>query len=410
MTGSEPLPGPAVPRSVLFTVFLVVLMDLVGFGIVLPLLPFFARSLAASPLTVGLLFSTFSVTQLLFSPLWGRISDRLGRRTVMIVSTLGSAISYFVFALAEDLPLLFLARFLSGAMAGNISAAQATIADVTEEKERAGGMGILGAAFGIGFVTGPALATAILQAEPERWAARLGAPAAAAWLASHPYAAPGLVASFIGLASFLFVLLRFPETRRARAAGPGAGAWKLLVTAPPALARLFFLTFLFAFCHAAMYSVFPLFCDAELGMTAQEVGRQYILIGIVAVVVQGMLMKGLVARFGEESLFRSGVLLLGAGYILLPFSREPLHVSICLGMTATANSLLGPPLMSRVSKEAPAERMGLTMGVAQGLSGLGRALGPAWGGWLFGFAPFLPFHLTALGLLAAVRRGRRKDL
>src|SRR3989338_6879443 len=152
-------------KSALFTVFLVVLVDLMGFGIVLPLLPFYAEKFQASAVSVGLLYSIYSLAQLIFSPIWGAWSDRIGRRPVMLISTSGACLSYILFALSGSLGMLFLSRLVGGIMGGNISAAQAYVADVTDHEDRAKGMGLIGAAFGIGFMVGPAVASVLMHSK-----------------------------------------------------------------------------------------------------------------------------------------------------------------------------------------------------------------------------------------------------
>ena len=205
-------------RTELATVFLVVLVDLLGFGIVLPLLPFYASRYEATPLTIGLLYSSYSMAQLVFSPLWGGWSDRIGRRPVMLLSTFGSFLSYVLFGLSNSLAVLFLSRVVAGIMGGNISTAQAYVADVTSREDRARGMGLIGAAFGIGFVLGPAMAALLIHPALISLAVRLGLQGAAGWLAHNPYAMPGFFAAGMSLVSFLMVLTRLPETVKPGAA------------------------------------------------------------------------------------------------------------------------------------------------------------------------------------------------
>ena len=199
-------------KPALATVFLVVMIDLLGFGIVLPLLPFYAQEFAASAVTIGLLYSVYSFMQLIFSPIWGSWSDRIGRRPIMLMSTFGAVIAYTIFGLAESLGVLFLSRIVAGTMGGNISTAQAYIADVTDNENRARGMGLIGAAFGIGFVVGPATATALIHPSFHQFIAGTGFTEFAAWMESNRFALPGFFAAFMSLLSFLLVLVKLPET------------------------------------------------------------------------------------------------------------------------------------------------------------------------------------------------------
>jgi MFS transporter, DHA1 family, tetracycline resistance protein len=200
-------------KGSLATVFLVVLIDLIGFGLVLPLLPFYAREFAATPVVIGLLYSIYSVAQLFFSPIWGSWSDRIGRRPIMLLSTAGAVIAYIIFGLAGSLLVLFLSRLVAGVMGGNIAAAQAYVADVTTEKERARGMGLIGAAFGIGFVLGPALAvrTDSPGIPGVGGGGRLRRPGRVDGIAPvRP--CPASSRPFLSFCSFLLVLFFLPET------------------------------------------------------------------------------------------------------------------------------------------------------------------------------------------------------
>lgn len=415
-------------RGSLFTVFLVVLVDLLGFGIVLPLLPYFASRFEVSAFSIGLLYSVYSLAQLIFSPIWGRFSDRVGRRPVMLASTLGAAFSYVLFAFAQDFTMLFLSRMMAGIMGGNISTAQAYVADVTSKEERAKGMGFLGAAFGIGFTLGPAFASLFIS---DRFAQIVGSAwVPAAWsgmLAEHRYALPGLFAASLSLLSFVLILFKLPETvGRAQVrdearitrpsvfsadfwAGfkhPGAGSGH-------ALPLLLLAMFLLAFGHSSLYSAFPLFCQRQLHLSAGQVGLQFAVMGIITVIIQGGMIRQLVKRFGERDLFYVGSFLLAAGLGLLPMGHDALTTGAYLGLLAVGAGLCGPTVTSLVSKEAESAHIGAMMGIAQGMSALGRVIGPAWGGFLYGLDPRWPFWLTS-GTMAAliwigsdIRRRRR---
>ena len=199
-------------KSALATVFLVVVIDLLGFGIVLPLLPFYAQEFSASAVTIGLLYSVYSFMQLIFSPIWGSWSDRVGRRPIMLMSTFGAVIAYVIFGFAESLSVLFLSRIVAGTMGGNISTAQAYIADVTDSENRARGMGLIGAAFGIGFVIGPATATGLIHPSFHEFIAGFGYSNFATWMEANRFALPGFFAAFLSFCSFLMVLFKLPET------------------------------------------------------------------------------------------------------------------------------------------------------------------------------------------------------
>jgi len=401
-------------HSRLVTVFLIVLVDLIGFGVILPLLPFYASDFGATPVQVGLLYSVFSIAQLFFSPIWGSLSDRIGRRPVMLISTLGAAVAYIVFGLAETLTMLFVARAIAGVMGGNIATAQAYIADSTTPENRARGMGLLGAAFGLGFVLGPAIATGLIHPAFQQLFVFAGWTTAADFIAEHRLSLPAYAAAFLSLASFGLVWFRMEET-----VVPGAQVaegnvrqgfftiryWKDLPLGDVNVRWIFASFFLLSFGQASLYSAFPLYCEAVLGMNAEQVGIQFFFVGIVTVVTQGVLIRPLTKIFREESLFLTGNILMVAGLAGLGFSTETWMFTAFLLLMAFGNSLNAPTVTSLMSKAADPTRIGTVMGAAQGLGGLGRSIGPTWGGALFAVMYGLPFMATAVVMVLTVAAG-----
>ncbi|TVQ04599.1 MAG: MFS transporter [Balneolaceae bacterium] len=397
-------------KPALATVFLVVMIDLLGFGIVLPLLPFYAQEFAASAVMIGLLYSVYSFMQLIFSPIWGSWSDRIGRRPIMLLSTFGAVIAYIIFGFAESLGVLFFSRIVAGTMGGNISTAQAYIADVTDAENRARGMGLIGAAFGIGFVIGPATATALIHPAFHEFVASAGFTQFSEWMGNNRFALPGFFAAFLSFCSFLMVLFLLPETvdttkehtgsfRRPSVFTPQF--WRLLSDQKNKTSRGFLIPliigfFLLSFGESSLYSSFPLFAEGQLNMTAEEVGIQFFYIGIIAVVVQGFLIKPLTTLFSEEKLFMTGNILMVIGLGLIPLAQNMLTLALFLGLMALGKSLNTPTITSLISKEAGDDNVGAIMGASQGLSGLGRMIGPTWGGALFAVYFGLPFGATAL--------------
>ncbi len=399
-------------KLALFTVFLVVLIDLMGFGIVLPLLPFYASEFNASALTVGLLYSVYSLAQLVFSPFWGGLSDRFGRRPVMLLSTFGSALSYVLFAFSHSLGMLLVSRLLGGAMGGNISTAQAYVADVTSREVRARGMGLLGAAFGIGFVAGPAIATLLIH------------PAVAGFfqMSENKFALPGLFAASLSLLSFLLVLTKLPETVALSVSGDADRVVRSSIFTQKfwrsafgdnrgsALAALLIALLLLSVGHSTLYSAFPLFCKSRLALPVEKVSMQFAFMGLIAILVQGIFIHTLQKRFGEKGLFVAGSLLMASGMALIPFAGNLLTLSFYLALLAVGGSLNGPTLNSLLSKHSPPEKVGATMGVAQGMSALGRVIGPTWGGVLITAGYRLPFMITALLVASTAWAGLRLNL
>ncbi|MEX0647388.1 MAG: MFS transporter [Balneolaceae bacterium] len=397
-------------KPALATVFLVVMIDLLGFGIILPLLPFYAQGFSASAVTIGLLYSVYSFMQLIFSPIWGSYSDRIGRRPIMLLSTFGAVLAYIIFGLAETLGVLFLSRFVAGMMGGNISTAQAYITDVTDSENRARGMGLIGAAFGIGFVIGPATATVLIHPSFHEIVANFGFTDFAFWMGENRYALPGFFAAFLSFCSFLMVLFKLPETvdtTRTESKGFRRASvftqrfWRILADQKGKSTRGYLIPlvigfFLLSFGESSLYSAFPLFAEGQLNMSAEDVGIQFFYIGVIAVVIQGFLIKPLTNKFAEEKIFLTGNILMITGLALIPFSHNMLTLALFLGLMAVGKSLNTPTITSLISKEADEDNVGAVMGASQGLSGLGRMIGPTWGGALFAIYFGLPFVATAL--------------
>ncbi len=403
-------------KPALATVFLVVMIDLLGFGIVLPLLPFYAQEFAASAVMIGLLYSVYSFMQLIFSPIWGSLSDRIGRRPIMLLSTFGAVLAYIIFGLAESLGVLFFSRIVAGVMGGNISTAQAYIADVTDAENRARGMGLIGAAFGIGFVVGPASATLLIHPSFHDFVAGIGFVEFAEWMRANKFALPGFFAALLSFCSFLMVLFKLPETvdtskerpkemRRPSVFTPRF--WRQLskqktVTSRGFLIPLIIGFFLLSFGESSLYSAFPLFAEQELNLTAEQVGIQFFYIGIVTVLIQGFLIKPLTNNFAEEKIFIVGNVLMIIGLAAIPFTGSMFQLALALCLMAVGKSLNTPTITSLISKEAEDEHVGAVMGTAQGMSGLGRMIGPTWGGALFAVFFGLPFVATALIVTSTV--------
>ncbi len=388
-------------------VFLVVLIDLMGFGIVLPLLPYYGARFYASPLQIGLLYSVYSFSQLIFSPIWGAWSDRLGRRPIMLLSTLGSAASYVVFSFSHSLPILFFSRILAGVMGGNIAAAQAYVADVTTPEDRARGMGVIGAAFGIGFAIGPALTSFLLMPGVQQVLIHAAPEFARGFLTENPYSVPGFAASLLSLSSFLLVLGRLPESASSAKADDASRVKKISVFSgqfwralsskgSSVLGPLYACLFLVTIGNSSLYSSFPLFCKKMLSLGPERVGLQFLLMGFIAIFIQGGLIRPLVKIFGERKLLITGNVLMTLGLFLIPLANSEATLSLYLSVLAVGASLNGPTLTSLISKEAEHAHVGLAMGSSQGVSALGRVIGPAWGGLLFGVFPQAPFFATSV--------------
>jgi len=372
-------------------VFLTVFLDLIGFGIVIPLFPFYVKSMGGSARTVGFLLACFSFTQLVATPFLGRMSDRVGRRKVILFSLAGNAVSMVLFALATKvslLPLLFASRVLAGATAGNISACQAAIADVTEGQERAKGMGRLGAGIGLGLVLGPALG---------------------GFLSRFGLWAPPLGAAAMAVADLLGAFFLMPETRERRPPDASMAA----TTAAPTRARsllavlserrlvivlaLYFCTFLYM---STMQVALALLAAERLGWGESEVGNVFALFGVVMLVTQGGLIGWIARTFGQVRVVTAGALISAAGLttIALAYHFAPLVAGLLL--LALGLGVTQPMLSSLASEYAGEEQRGAVLGFAQSAGGLARTVGPVLSGFLFedigAGAPFAGGAIAAL--------------
>ncbi len=396
-------------RSVLSIIFLTVFIDLLGFGIVLPLLPVWAERLTASKYLIILLGSAYSLAQFVFAPVWGRLSDAVGRRPVLLVSLGGGGLAYLMMAWAESLQMLYAARFLQGMFtAGGLAAAPALIADVTSEQERSRGMGLIGAAFGLGFIFGPAIG---------------------AFLAQFGLGAPFLAAAGLSFANFLWAAVMLPETLDRAAASEAHVRFldlqKLRETlASPVLGLLFFLLFINTFAFSNLEQTFTLFVQDRLGLDGRSAGRTTGLllayIGVIAVLVQGFLIRPLSRRFGDERLLLAGILLTGAGMMLMPLPQGVGGLMLVSSLISLGWGLVNPCTASLISRSAGKDRQGGVLGLSQGLASLARIAGPVWGGFAFsrigiswpywsgGVILLASFAVAALRLLPGSSPARRE--
>jgi MFS transporter, DHA1 family, tetracycline resistance protein len=353
------------------TLFLIVFVDLVGFGLVIPLLPFYAVRFAASPQEVTGLIAVYSLAQLVTAPLWGRLSDRVGRRPVLIASLTASALAYLWLGGATALWMLFAARAFAGACAGNIAAAQAYMADVTGPEQRARGMGLIGAAFGLGFIIGPALGGVIAGNDP----------------ATADVQTPAWIAAGLSLLALLGVLFLLPESlpadRRVGARSQNRVRAALDVIQRPVLSRLILIFFLATVAFAGMESTFALWAMGEFGWGPRQVGYIFAYVGMLSAILQGGLIGYLTRSFGEERLLRCGLALIGLGLLALPFAHIVEALAFAVTGLALGMGLMQPSLNSLISRCTGREEQGEVMGVTQSTGSLSRVLGPFAAGFCF---------------------------
>jgi DHA1 family tetracycline resistance protein-like MFS transporter len=390
-------------------IFLTVFIDLIGFGIVLPLLPIFAKTLNASGFTIGALIASYSLMQFIFAPIWGRLSDRIGRRPVLLVSTAAAAFSYALFAVGcgmngnTALVVLFVSRILAGICGANIAVAQAYIADITPPEQRSKKMGLIGMAFGLGFIFGPALAGFSMG----KWG-----PTGPGWVA----------ASFCAL-NFIFAAIRLPESLKRDAEHvpvqrrPGMDQW-MHTLGQPKIGLLVLVFFLATFCFACFETTLGLLVSRNFKIDfndqhdAKIVGYLFAYCGIIGALVQGGAIGAAVRKLGEPRLICVSLVLMGFSFLPMPFlSGEPaagfmeffstarmpwLGLLIVLAMLAIGSSMNRPPLFGLLSRLTSATEQGATIGVAQGAGSLARILGPIFAGTLFEISPAIPYLICAV--------------
>ena len=343
----------------LLVIFLTIFVNLVGFGIIIPLLPFYASTFGATPFVVGLLFASFSLAQLIASPLLGELSDRWGRRPVLILSLIGTAVSFAMLAVAQSLAMLFAARIVDGLSGGNITTARAYIADITEEENRAKAYGVLGAAFGLGFIVGPALGA----------------------LFSHiSYTAPIWAAAAITVAATVMAWVWLPETVHRAHAGGGA-PWHAVreLSHRPGLRLLLAIDFIYWMSFAVYQTTFALFGAHRFGFNATHTGYLLSAFGALGVIVQGGLVGPIARSIGNRTTLVLGLLCTGAGWFgsALTYS-VPVFVAM-LVPAAFGIGLCNATLIALVSNAASRREQGRVQGAAGALESLGRTLGPVWG-------------------------------
>jgi DHA1 family tetracycline resistance protein-like MFS transporter len=382
----------------LSTVFLIVFIDLVGFGIVIPILPIYAEAFEPSGVELRLLMASFSAMQFIFAPILGRLSDRIGRRPVLLVSMVGSAVGYVMFGFAGSMAMLFASRIVDGISGGNISTAHAVIADITAPEDRAKGMGLLGAAFGLGFILGPAISGLLLHF--------------GTWL-------PGVAAAVTSMVAFTMVLFFLPETLDPSAERETRRHPLNLASFRDAVGHAFIgaclvIVFLIVFGFSNFETTFAQYAIAEREFTLKTVPWLFAYAGVLGALVQGGLIRRLAPRFGEVNLVIGGNFLSFVSLLAIPLFPGRAALSILLATMALGQGLASPALLALVSKLVNPHEVGGVMGVYQGMSSLARVVAPfvaqvaydhdrAWPLWIGAVAMLI----AGVVGLAGLPRGRR---
>ena len=360
-----------------WAVWTAVAMDLLGFGIIIPLLPLYADSFGASATTIGVLFASYSLAQFVLSPVWGRISDRVGRKPVLVVTIVGSALGSLVLGLAGSLTVLFIGRIIDGASGASVAVARATVADVATPEQRPRLMGLLGAAFGFGFVIGPVVGSL----------AALGGPAV-----------PFFLAAGISVLNAIATWIRVPETRVVTEAGAPAGSIRDL---SPTVARFVILTFVGVTAFAAFEATFSLLAAARFGLGEAEIGFVFAGIGVLLVGTQASLIGPATRLVGESALIRIGLVLNVVGFLVLSVAETWALLVPGLAVLALGQGFITPTLASAIAGSAERGTSGAALGVQQSAGGLARVVGPAVGGALFAIGLPVPYVVAAALTLVA---------
>ena len=377
--------------SRLWVLMLTIAVDMIGFLIVLPLLPFYAERLGASPTLIGALVSIFALAQMATSPLWGRLSDRFGRRPMILSGLLISAVSYVVFESASTVWLLFVSRFVQGCGAGTVGVVQAYVSDTVERQDRAKALGWLSAATSLGVMIGPAIGSL-----------------AATW----GVLGPGYVAAGLCVLNMIFASVWLPESAARSTAGArkpaprGATTSAMLdVLRRPAgsIGSLVWIYSIGMMAFMAMNGVLALFLERRYSVDETTIGWFYVYVGGVSLVMRTFLLGPAIRRFGEVGSLRLGALAVALGLGLVPLARNFVELALAVLLVPVGTALLFPATTSLVSHRAPPDQIGLFLGVQQSFGGVSRMVGPLWAGAAFqhlGIA--VPFFLSA-GLMLAVR-------
>lgn len=399
---SAALPQPP-SRSALFVLFGVVFINLVGFGIVIPLLPFYGQTLDAPPWQVALMFSAYSLGQFVAEPFWGRLSDRIGRKPVLLITILANAVGYLALAFVPNIWLAIAVRLFTGLGAGNVSTAQGYVADVTPPELRAGRMGLIGAAFGLGFIFGPAIGGLLTRPD----------------LGTLGYQLPIFTAAGLCLLAALGVAVLLKESRVR--ADPAAIRVPFLsgvndAVANPVVSRVLLVTLVYMAGFSGMESTFGFWTEARYGWTAREVGLCFMAVGVVSVLCQGLLAGRLARRFGESRVLAVGCLIFGTGLAgqvvaarLLPDADWLVPIIMAAGAFGMAMTM--PNISALISRSVDPDRQGAMLGLNMASSSVARIFGPMIAGAIFSHVghdwPFIiGAALTVPAAVMAINAGR----
>ena len=379
---------PVMKRSPLLVVFITIFIDLLGFGIIIPILPNYTKDLGATALEVGLIAGVYSLMNFFFSPFWGTLSDRFGRKPIILISILITASSYFLFSFSNTLALVFLSRFLAGIGSANISTVQACVADISKPENRTKMMGIIGAAFGLGFIFGPPVGGFVKHHYGIEWV--------------------GYIAMSLCIINFVMAFFLLPETIKEK--NPEASfalhPFKELRGAfrKELIRDLFFINFLYITAFAAMQITIPLLWKNHYHITDEGIGYIFMFIGIASASVQAGMIGWLNKNFGERRLLISGAVMMMIALALVPIAPQNLFIpmlALIIILISVANGCITPTLTSLISKNSAATEQGQMLGLNMSFASLARVVGPAFGGFVYDFDFTLPYFIGAAIMMCA---------
>ncbi|WP_066062718.1 MFS transporter [Neobacillus soli] len=366
-------------KSALPILFVVMFLVMVGFGIIIPVLPFYAEEIGANPTELGLLMAVYSLMQLIFAPIWGQVSDRVGRKPVMMIGIFGLGLSFLIQALSTELWMLFAARILGGILSSaNMPTAMAYVADITTEENRGKGMGIIGAATGLGFVFGPAVGGIFSKFS----------------LSMPFYLASG--SSFITLI-IVFLLLKESTRKKSAVHREKQSFWK---TFSGAVTVLFFVQLLISLSLSGLEATFAYFAAKKAGMGAIQLGYVFMIMGFASALVQGGLVGRLTKKFGERIVIQGGIIVSAVGFGLILLVHNFATAAIFLTIFGLGNGVIRPSVSAMLTKTSTTGH-GSSTGLLSSFDSLGRIIGPPLGGWLFSMAAGLPYISGAVISIAA---------
>jgi DHA1 family multidrug resistance protein-like MFS transporter len=374
--GSE---NPLQTKSALPILFVVMFLVMVGFGIIIPVLPFYAEKIGANPTELGLLMAVYSLMQLIFAPIWGRVSDRIGRKPVMMIGIAGLTLSFLIQALSTQLWMLFVARIIGGILSSaNMPTAMAYVADITTEENRGKGMGIIGAATGLGFVFGPAIGGIFSK---------------------FSLSMPFYLASASSLITLILVFFFLKESqKKSTGTDERQSIWKAF---SGSVSILFYVQLLISLSLSGLEATFAYFAAKKAGMDSIQLGYVFMIMGFASAIVQGGLVGKFTKKYGESAVIQGGIVVSTIGFGLILLVDSFTTAAIYLTIFGIGNGVIRPSVSSLLTKTSTSGH-GSSTGLLSSFDSLGRIIGPPLGGWLFSMAIGLPYISGALISIAAL--------